>query len=128
MQDVPGYEKLRAVLEGAYTQAARGKGKERHAKQDEPFHDQVIAEGGRRFGVGALLFQAYKKAEESQRLGTDAAIKELHGAIVYLAAAVILREEARDVEAPKVYLQERALTQGCDIGLSAGNAGGYSPR
>jgi hypothetical protein len=90
---VPGYEALGRALVAAYDQAARGKGKERHAGPGEAFTDQVILQGARRFGTGALLFQAYKKAEESQRLPYPANRKELLGAIVYLAAAVIRTEE-----------------------------------
>lgn len=91
--DAPGYERLANVLHAAFTQAASGKGKERHARDAEPFHEQVILQGAKRFGHGALLFQAYKKSEESQRLPKDRAIAELHGAIVYLAAAVIALED-----------------------------------
>jgi hypothetical protein len=94
--DVPGYEKLAVVLQKAYNQAAVGKGKERHAQDNEPFHDQVMADGAKRFGVGALLFQAYKKSEESQRLNTERGINELLGAIVYLAGAVIERQRLAD--------------------------------
>jgi hypothetical protein len=96
----PGYEKLAEVLERAYEQAARGKGRERHAGPGEPFHEQVMLEGARRFGVGALLFQAFKKSEESQRLPHDAAVKELLGGIVYLAGAVIALEQKREAEQP----------------------------
>lgn len=92
----PVYGSLARVLQRAFDQAASGKGKERHAKEGERFEDQVIMEGARRFGTGALLFQAYKKAEESQRLPTDRAINELLGAIVYLAAAVVHREESHE--------------------------------
>ena len=88
----PGYEKLADVLQRAYNQAAHGKGKERHARDDEPFHEQVMAEMAKRFGTGALLGQAYKKSEESQRLPLDRGVAELLGAIVYLAGAVIDRE------------------------------------
>ena len=94
----PGYEKLAYELQRAYDQAARGKGKERHAQVNEPFHTQVMADGAKRFGVGSLLFQAYKKAEESQRLPFDRALAELHGAMVYLAGAAI---ELRRLEALK---------------------------
>jgi hypothetical protein len=92
---VPGYEKLADVLARAYYQAAKGKGAERHSR-GEPFHEQVIIEGARRFGVGSLLFQSFKKSEESQRLPKDAAIRELLGAIVYLAGAVIALEQKED--------------------------------
>lgn len=85
--DVPGYEKLADVLHRAYEQAALGKGKERHAN-DKPFHLQPIAIGAQHFGIGALLFQTFKKAEEAQRLPKEMAIKELLGGIVYLSAAI----------------------------------------
>jgi hypothetical protein len=88
----PGYEKLADVLERAYNQAASGKGKERHAS-GEPFHEQVMQIGARKFGTGALLFQAFKKSEESQRLPRDRAVAELLGAINYLAGAVIALEQ-----------------------------------
>lgn len=88
---VPGYELLADVFHRAYNQAAVGKGKERHAN-GEPFDEQVMQDGARRFGVGALLFQAFKKSEESQRLPLDRGVNELLGAMVYLAGAVIRRE------------------------------------
>jgi hypothetical protein len=92
--DVPGYETLAEVLQLAFNQAARGKGKERHAK-DQPFHEQVMQVGAQHFGTGSLLFQAFKKAEESQRLPHDRAEAELLGAIVYLAGAVIAERRKR---------------------------------
>lgn len=88
---VSGYEKLADVLQRAYNQAAVGKGKERHAV-GEPFHEQVMQLGARKFGTGALLFQAFKKSEESQRLPKDRAVAELLGSINYLAGAVIALE------------------------------------
>lgn len=86
------YVMLADVLQRAYDQAASGKGASRHARDEEPFHEQVIMDGAKRFGTGALLFQAYKKSDESQRLPTERAVAELLGAIVYLAAAVIETE------------------------------------
>lgn len=83
----PGYETLANVLQRAYNQAAV-----RHAPDDEPFHEQVMQIGAAKFGVGALLFQAFKKSEESQRLEHDRAVNELLGAINYLAGAVIALE------------------------------------
>lgn len=97
---VPGYEKLQDVLERAYGQAAIGKGSERHAK-GEPFHEQVMQIGAQKFGVGSLLFQAFKKSEESQRLPQDRAIAELLGAINYLAGAVIALEAQTGNESKK---------------------------
>ena len=92
-----GYDKLAEVLGRAFDQSARGKGKERHSK-GEDFPNQPIVEGARRFGTGAMLFQAFKKSEESQRLPKDRAVTELLGAIVYLAAAVIVLEETSGQE------------------------------
>jgi hypothetical protein len=92
---VPGYEKLANVLQRAYNQAAVGKGVERHATVGEPFDKQVMQIGAAKFGVGALLFQAFKKSEESQRLEHDRAVNELLGAIVYLAGAVIAMDIKR---------------------------------
>lgn len=94
-QSVPGYERLRAVLEAAYDQAARGKGKERHAK-DLPFHEQPMQTVTDLYGLGFPLGQAAKKGQEAQRMEPDAAIRELLGAINYLAGAVIWIEDNRD--------------------------------
>jgi hypothetical protein len=88
LMEVDGYESLAGVLREAYAQAATGKGRERHA-QGEPFDRQVMQIGADKFGIGSLLFQAFKKSEESQRLDDDRAIKELLGSINYLAGAVI---------------------------------------
>ena len=90
------YESLQEVLDDALYQASSGKGKERHAKQDEPFDKQKICEITRREGLGYPIGQAIKKAIESQRLGARGP-DELLGAINYLAAAVIvMREELRE--------------------------------
>ena len=90
---VPGYERLAAVLRDAYAQAAAGKGKQRHAVDDQAFTDQLIVTGAKTYGVGSLLFQAHKKADESQRMEFEPAVRELQGAIVYLAAAIIVRQD-----------------------------------
>lgn len=88
--DVPGYESLRNVLEAAYDQAARGKGKERHAK-DLPFHQQrmqtirqlINSERG-------MAYQICKKVVEGLDLETHEARKrELLGAINYIAGVII---------------------------------------
>lgn len=87
------YVELKRVLKEAYNQAASGKGKERHAC-DKPFVNQPILEIARMVGDGYLLGQAMKKTQESQRLPTtQAKVKELLGAINYLAAAVIYHQE-----------------------------------
>ncbi len=97
--DEPGYYSLAEVLNRAFLQAAKGKGKDRHA-QGEPFDQQVMQQGADRFGVGSLLFQAFKKSEESQRLPFGPAIAELLGAINYLAGAVVAMERNRGKESP----------------------------
>ncbi len=94
--NIAGYESLADVLQRAYNQAAVGKGVERHSAAGEPFHEQVMQIGAAKFGHGALLFQAFKKSEESQRLPHDRAINELLGAINYLAGAVIALEIKKD--------------------------------
>jgi hypothetical protein len=88
----PGYALLAAVLSDAFDQAARGKGKERHST-GEPFEQQVMVEGARRFGVGSMFYQSFKKTEESQRLPYERARAEILGAINYLAGAVIVLDE-----------------------------------
>lgn len=90
-----GYASLADVLRRALAQASTGKGHERHAEANEPFEKQVIADVARRFGVGAVLGQAFKKSHEAQRLPRDRAVAELLGAINYLAAAVIHLEAGR---------------------------------
>lgn len=91
------YSKLMDVLSRAYDQAADGKGKDRHVKTDgQRFEDQPICTLQRIFGTGYAFGQASKKAEESTRLPRDRAVAELLGAINYLAAAVIVREESEE--------------------------------
>ena len=92
------YEALMGVLRRAYAQASTGKGRERHAAENEPFSEQVICEVTRRLGTGYPLGQAVKKIYESQRLGGPRGVHELLGAINYIAAAVIVMEENADVE------------------------------
>ena len=92
---VDPYGSLRRVLDGAYHQASAGKGKERHAySEEEPFESQLICEMGRRIGgPKGPLYQAVKKIYESDRLEPQAAVRELLGAINYVAAAILLIEE-----------------------------------
>ena len=91
------YAPLWRVLDAAYDQAANGKGRERHANA-KPFTDQPIMEIARMVGPGYQLGQAMKKAQEAggmiQRGQPDRARAELLGAINYLAACVLLIEEA----------------------------------
>jgi hypothetical protein len=83
-----GYGPLLDVLVEALDEAQIGKGKERHAT-DKPFTQQPIMTIQGLVGRGYALGQAIKKTQESQRLGDDAAKRELLGAINYLAAAVL---------------------------------------
>ena len=95
-----GYELLRLVLLDASEQASKTKGVERHAS-GESFEQQKICQGGRKFGVGAPLYQTWKKTEEAYRMATsgkfengkERAIQELYGAINYAAAAIIILNE-----------------------------------
>ena len=88
-----GYEPLAAVLADALAQASRGKGKERHAGEGQPFADQPIMVMARELGLGFALGQAAKKDDERRRLPYAAARAELLGGIVYLASAVIALDE-----------------------------------
>ena len=95
-----GYDSLRAVYAMALEQAQGGKGKERHAN-GQPFDQQPICQGGRRFGPGCLIYQAWKKAHETPVLlqmdnGKERAIRELLGVINYAAAAVLVIKEGGD--------------------------------
>ena len=94
-----GYDSLRAIYAMALEQAQGGKGKERHAN-GLPFDQQPICQGGRRFGVGCLIYQAWKKAHETPVLlkmdnGRERAIRELLGVINYAAAAIIVLQEGK---------------------------------
>ena len=97
MSSVPGYDNLSNVLGAAYHQAARGKGKERHAR-DKPFDKQPIMEISRMVGPGYATGQAMKKLQEAKSMmdrGQFAAAKaEALGAINYTAAFYLLIEEA----------------------------------
>ena len=85
---VNGYHGLWCVLFDALDQAQRGKGAERHG-QDKAFEEQPMQKLIELHGRGFAYGQAGKKAQESERLAYDAARRELLGAIVYLAGAVI---------------------------------------
>jgi hypothetical protein len=105
-----GYTALGRVLRDALAQAQSGKGKERHARGNLCFIHQPILEIGRMLGTPAgQMFQAMKKTQEAAGLlrkapegveepfAAERAIRELLGAINYLAAAVIQISE--DVDA-----------------------------
>lgn len=93
--NTPGYESLANVLQRAYGQAAHGKGAQRHAV-DRPFTEQPMQSISELLQSPAgLLYQAMKKIQESQRLDKDAGVRELLGAINYIAGAVIFMEAER---------------------------------
>ena len=93
VHDVPGYEHLADILQAAYDQSARGKGKERHAN-DAPWHEQRIntIPAGQRSIADGVAYQVQKKTLEAcdmaERGDYDAAERELLGAIVYVAACI----------------------------------------
>ncbi|MBW1996382.1 MAG: hypothetical protein JRJ29_00315 [Deltaproteobacteria bacterium] len=92
------YDELHRILDEAACQAVDGKGSRRHA-DGEPFERQkicVMARWLRGNLAAGPLFQAAKKIFESTRLCHDAAIEELYGAIIYIAAAIYLIKEDAD--------------------------------
>ena len=94
---VEGYTPLELVLCAAYHQASGGKGKERHAA-DDPFTDQPIMSIGRLLkSPDGEAYQAIKKCREGlmmhRRGNSEACIKELLGAINYLASVALLVAE-----------------------------------
>lgn len=95
--NVEGYALLRAVLDEAFDQSARGKGAERHAN-GRYFDQQPIMEIGRMVGPGFATGQVMKKAQEATSMAargeSEAAVRELLGVIVYAASAVALVREA----------------------------------
>ena len=90
-----GYHDLFDVLREALEQAQDGKGAERHGN-GLSFTEQPALTITRAVGLGFPLGQAMKKIQESQRMDTDAAKRELLGAINYLAAAVLFLDENAD--------------------------------
>ena len=96
---VKGFEKLDDVLSRSFRQAADGKGAERHGN-GKPFHQQpmqVISELVD--STAGMEFQAIKKLIEAKRLPTvEAQVRELLGAINYIAGIVIFLEAARETE------------------------------
>ena len=87
-----GYFPLFSVLNDALNEAQVGKGEERHGN-GLSFTEQPALSITRAVGLGFPLGQAMKKIQESQRMDTDAAKRELLGAINYLAAAVLFLNE-----------------------------------
>lgn len=89
------YKTLSDVLERAYQQAAHGKGKERHAN-NLPFDRQPMQTISQLVGsADGLRYQAIKKIQEAGRMDKDAAVKELLGAINYIAGVIIYIESEK---------------------------------
>ena len=88
-----GYEAVAAVLDDALSQAAAGKGLDRHAAPGQPFGEQPMAAITAMVGVGFPLGQAMKKAQEAGRMAergeAGRARSEILGAIMYLAGAAL---------------------------------------
>jgi hypothetical protein len=109
------YTQLARVLMDAMEQAAGGKGKERHA-DGERFENQKICVINRWLHgspIAGPLFQAVKKTVESSRMNYDAAIRELYGAINYVAAGIILLEELREGEKKKRDVDPLQIEMNC---------------
>jgi len=93
------YRLLENVLAHAVQQASSGKGKERHADNNN-YEDQIICVVGRLLRghpYGSHAYQVIKKTIEAGRLyyihGPDVAYQEVLGAINYAAAMNILIKE-----------------------------------
>ncbi len=95
--NVPGYERLALVLQQAFDQAAKGKGRERHAN-DKPFDRQPMQTVSRLLQTdGGMAFQAIKKIQEARNLVShEARVRELLGAIVYVAGMVVYEEDSEN--------------------------------
>jgi hypothetical protein len=89
---VSPYLELHRTLIEAYKRASEGKGRERHAT-DNNFLDQPIITEGKHFGISPHLYQIRKKALEVLRMEKDAAQRELLDIIVYAAAAYLVLKE-----------------------------------
>lgn len=90
-QHIKSYSKLSEILKMAYDQAAKGKGKERHAN-GKPWEEQPMNTIADEEGIAFLTGQSKKKIGEAKRLPKDMAIKEYLGAIVYLCGAIYYLE------------------------------------
>lgn len=88
---VVGYESLQSVLDRAYMQAASGKGAQRHAT-GKAFHEQPMQTIQDLVGSGFATGQAMKKLQEAARMEPESAVRELLGAINYIAGAIIYIE------------------------------------
>ena len=81
---------LQAVFDRCIEQVTSGKGEERHG-HGRDFYDQKWLEVARTHGIGFLTGQAEKKLKEAQGMDADAWEREMLGAIVYAAMAILYR-------------------------------------
>jgi hypothetical protein len=97
----PDYWPLIETAVEALRQATSGKGRERHARGRDYLSQPIIVIptllGD--CGIGFLLGQAIKKAEEAVGLPHERKLAELRGAVVYLLTAILWlgRREAQEV-------------------------------
>lgn len=90
----PKYDSLQSILDMAYNQASRGKGKERHDPNELPFEEQTMARLNKTSDGWFSWGQACKKLEEIPQLPRgEARVHEALGAIVYLAGYILHEEE-----------------------------------
>jgi len=83
----PSYEPLMSVLMDAFSQAAHGKGRDRHGDGLD-FMCQDLVTITDAVGHGGPMFQAIKKLLEGSRLDYKKAREEYLGSIVYIAGMV----------------------------------------
>lgn len=106
----PGYEDLMRILDLALLQAAEGKGKDRHA-HDEDWINQRMNRINLQARGGFSAGQALKKTEEALDMSARGEIKEaifeMLGAINYLASAVLYLEGLPI--SPKIKIQDEDL-------------------
>lgn len=89
------YRELERVLRDAFLDAREGKGAVRHGNA-QAFEEQPMLLVRRLLGPGFTKGQAVKKILEARALEPERAIRELRGAIVYLAGEILaLEAEAR---------------------------------
>lgn len=99
--NVPGYESLSLALHAAYDQAARGKGKERHANE-RPFMEQPMNVINLQLdSIDGYVYQVHKKSLEAKGLPLERAQAELLGAINYAAGAWLHLEAKRLAQSAK---------------------------
>lgn len=85
---VKGYEELEKILDMAYLRAAKGKGKERHANNQDFLHQPIVKINALTKG-GFALGQVLKKAEEIPKLSVIDGVNEMLDVIVYAASWVM---------------------------------------